>query len=324
MPVLSPRGRMPARRISRFHDASRNPSHATEDRGLPEVLYRADCGRSDHVGLRLDLDGAVARRRWPGDVRRVLHQPRAGLSRPGGRGDPRRGLRDADALLLARFHQSRPRRPKAGRRSRGRADRRGASAGRAADGLPRALRPALSRGQPQQGLEWVVEGINRVLPVAREHDIVLGLENHYKDSFWSYPEFAQKMDVFLEVLAAIPDRDHFGVQYDPSNAIVAGDDPIELLRRRRSRRQHARQRSVPGRGTTLDDLRQNDGTLGYSPNLRHGVTGKGLNDYDAIFRILAEQGYRGWISIEDGMNGMDEMAESLAFLRRMAARYFPD
>ena len=60
------------------------------------------------------------------------------------------------------------------------------------------------------------------------------------------------------------------------------------------------------------------------PNLRHGVTGKGLNDYDAIFRILAEHGYRGWISIEDGMNGMDEMAESLAFLRAMVAQYFPE
>lgn len=77
-------------------------------------------------------------------------------------------------------------------------------------------------------------------------------------------------------------------------------------------------------GTTLDELRQTDGTLGYSPNLRHGVTGKGLNDYDAIFRTLAAAGYRGWVSIEDGMNGMEEMAESLAFLRRKVAQYFPD
>ena len=77
-------------------------------------------------------------------------------------------------------------------------------------------------------------------------------------------------------------------------------------------------------GTTLDDLREADGTLGYSANLRHGVTGQGLNDYHAIFRILAAHGYRGWISIEDGMNGMDEMARSLAFLRAMAARYFPE
>ena len=76
-------------------------------------------------------------------------------------------------------------------------------------------------------------------------------------------------------------------------------------------------------GATLDALRQTDGTLGYSPDLRHGVTGKGLNDYHTIFRILAEHRYQGWVSIEDGMNGLDEMAESLAFLRRMSSIYFP-
>jgi len=196
-------------------------------------------------------------------------------------------------------------------------------------GGPRAVCRVLS-GQRypgvarKEGIECVARCIEQVLPVARECDIVLGLENHYKDSFWKYPEFAQKMDVFLELLAAIPDRTHFGVQYDPSNAIVAGDDPVELLRRVADRvvSMHASDRYL-AEGTTLDELRQTDGTLGYSPNLRHGVTGKGLNDYDAIFRILAEHSYKGWVSIEDGMNGMDEMAESLAFLRKMSAKYFP-
>jgi len=132
------------------------------------------------------------------------------------------------------------------------------------------------------------------------------------------------MDVFLELLDMIPEREFFGVQYDPSNAIVAGDDPIELLRRVAPRvvSMHASDRYL-AEGATLEELRQTDGTLGYSPNLRHGVTGKGLNNYEAIFSILAAHGYRGWISIEDGMNGMEEMAESLAFLRKMVARHFP-
>ena len=69
----------------------------------------------------------------------------------------------------------------------------------------------------ERGLAWVVECINQVLPVVREHDVVLGLENHYKDGFWSYPEFAQNLDVFLALLDAIPELRHFGVQYDPSN-----------------------------------------------------------------------------------------------------------
>jgi sugar phosphate isomerase/epimerase len=181
--------------------------------------------------------------------------------------------------------------------------------------------PEVSR---EQGLEWVAACIEQVLPVARECDIVLGLENHYKDGFWKYPEFAQKKDVFLALLDAIPERTHFGVQYDPSNALVAGDDPVELLRAVAGRvvSMHASDRYL-AEGASLEELRQSDGTLGYSPNLCHGVTGKGLNDYDAIFRILAEHKYQGWVSIEDGMNGMAEMAESLAFLRRMSAKYFP-
>ena len=180
--------------------------------------------------------------------------------------------------------------------------------------------PEVSR---EHGLQWVVECIEELVPIARENGVILGLENHYKDGFWKYPEFAQKQDVFLELLAAVSEREYFGVQYDPSNAIVAGDDPVELLRKVADRvvSMHASDRFLAG-GTTLEELRQTDGTLGYSPNLCHGVTGQGLNDYDTIFQLLADHNYQGWISIEDGMNGMEEMAESLEFLRRMVVKYF--
>ncbi|MCY3918036.1 MAG: sugar phosphate isomerase/epimerase [Chloroflexi bacterium] len=175
----------------------------------------------------------------------------------------------------------------------------------------------------EQGIEWVVECIEQVLPVAREQGIILGLENHYKDGFWRYPEFAQKMDIFLELLAAIPEREHFGVQYDPSNAIVAGDDPLELLRAVAPRvvSMHASDRYLAA-GVTMDELRQSDGAVGYADALQHGVTGRGLNDYDSIFQILSEAGYDSWVSIEDGMNGMEEMGESLEFLHRMRRKYF--
>jgi sugar phosphate isomerase/epimerase len=180
--------------------------------------------------------------------------------------------------------------------------------------------PEVSR---EQGLAWVAEAINALVPIAKEYEVILALENHYKDGYWRYVEFAQKQDVFLQVLAAIPEREHFGVQYDPSNAIVAGDDPIELLRAVADRvvTMHASDRYL-AEGAKLEDLRQSDGTLGYSPNLRHGVTGKGLNDYDTIFQILVKAGYNGWVSIEDGMNGMAEMQESIDFLNRMRDKYF--
>lgn len=176
----------------------------------------------------------------------------------------------------------------------------------------------------EQGVAWVVECIRQVLPVARECGVVLGMENHYKDGNWRYPEFAQKQDVFLEIVGAFRGDPHFGVQYDPSNAIVAGDDPLALLQRVAPQvvSMHASDRYLAD-GARLEDLRQSDGTLGYSPQLRHGVTGKGLNDYDAIFCILARHEYRGWVSIEDGMNGMEEMRDSLAFLREKTTQHFP-
>ena len=195
-------------------------------------------------------------------------------------------------------------------------------------GGPRAVCRVLS-GQRypevswEQGREWVLDAIGESIRSAKEYDVVLGMENHYKDGFWKYPEFAQKMDRFVDIVSAVPKSGHFGVQYDPSNAVVAGDDPVELLRLVAGRvvSMHASDRYLAP-GVSLEQLRQSDGTLGYSEGLRHGVTGKGMNDYDAIFRILAEAGYDGWVSIEDGMNGMDEMAESLAFLRGISERYF--
>jgi sugar phosphate isomerase/epimerase len=43
--------------------------------------------------------------------------------------------------------------------------------------------------------------------------------------------------------------------------------------------------------------------------------GQGLIDYDAIFRILAAAQFTGWISVEDGMYGLDELRRSIAFLQ---------
>ena len=112
------------------------------------------------------------------------------------------------------------------------------------------------------------------------------------------------------------------MQYDPSNAIVAGDDPIELLEVVKDRvvSMHASDRYL-NEGVTMEEFRQADSTMGYAPYLCHGVIGRGLNDYDKIFSILSEAGYDGWVSIEDGVNGIHEMRESAQFLQLMRDKY---
>jgi sugar phosphate isomerase/epimerase len=179
--------------------------------------------------------------------------------------------------------------------------------------------PGLSRAE---GIERTVEGIRRSLEHAEARGVVLCMENHYKDGTWQYPEFAQPEDIFLEVISRM-DSPFFGVQYDPSNAVVGGYDPIHFLEvvKHRVVSMHASDRYLAP-GATLDELRQADGTVGYSPKLCHGETGKGLNDYDAIFRILAGVGYAGWISVEDGMNGLDELRRSVEFLKGKRQQYY--
>jgi len=172
-------------------------------------------------------------------------------------------------------------------------------------------RPEVSR---ELGVAWVVACLRSLLDYAQEKNVVLAMENHYKDNYWEYPEFAQKKDVFLEILERV-DSPWLGVNYDPSNAVLAGDDPIELLEAVKHRvvSMHASDRYL--KSGTIEDLRQADGTLGYSPNLVHGVIGQGLIPYDRVFAILREVTFQGWISIEDGVNGLDEIAQSARFLR---------
>src|SRR3954466_6391345 len=179
-------------------------------------------------------------------------------------------------------------------------------------------RPELTRAA---GLDLVVSSIEACLPEAEACGVTLIIENHYKDDFWSFPEFAQKMDVFCELIGRIR-HPRFGVNYDPSNAFLAGDDPLELLRRVKDRvvTMHASDRFLAE--GTLEDLRRDEtGAEGYAKRLRHGTIGRGLNDYDAIFSILRDAGFNGWVSIEDGVDGMEQLVESVRFVRGNLLQY---
>lgn len=174
----------------------------------------------------------------------------------------------------------------------------------------------------EEGLGYVVESIEACLPEAEKLGITLILENHYKDDFWTEPEFAQMVDVFVELVSRI-DSPWFGVNFDPSNAIAAGEEPLELLEKVKHRvvTMHASDRYLAN--GTIEDLRaQEGGTAGYVSFFKHGVIGKGLNDYDAIFTILKGVGFDGWISIEDGVDGMEQMHESAEFLKRKVIEHW--
>ena len=113
-------------------------------------------------------------------------------------------------------------------------------------------RPGLT---PENGVAQVVRVIKSLLPFAEQHGVVLTMENHYKDNYWEYPEFAQKMDVFTKIVDQI-DSPWFGVNFDPSNTILAGEDPLVLLERVKHRvvTMHASDRYL--KSGTIEDLRR--------------------------------------------------------------------
>lgn len=180
-------------------------------------------------------------------------------------------------------------------------------------------RPELTN---EEGVKLAADSIYACLTHAQDAGITLILENHYKDDFWEYPEFAQKKEVFKALVDAVV-HPNFGVNYDPSNAYIAGDDPIELLKMVSDRvvTMHASDRYlIEG---TLEDLRREEGgSLGYVKRLRHGEIGQGLNDYDAIFSELKSKGFNSWISIEDGVDGIEQLQRSVDFLKKKIAQHW--
>src|SRR3954469_17591298 len=124
--------------------------------------------------------------------------------------------------------------------------------------------PGLSR---HDGIARTLDGIRRSLEYAERRGVVLCMENHYKDGTWRYPEFAQPEEIFLEIIEQI-DSPFFGVQYDPSNALVGGYDPVRFLEKVRHRvvTMHASDRYLAP-GATLEDLAAGDVSTGYSTAL---------------------------------------------------------
>jgi len=186
-------------------------------------------------------------------------------------------------------------------------------------------RPGLDEAE---ALRWVIDCLWELEPHARAAGILMCMENHYKDNLWTYPEFAQSHRRYLAILDAV-DSPWLKAQYDPSNAIVAGEDQYDLLDcvLPRVATMQASDRYLDG--GSIEDLRAmaRDPQHGYAKIVKHGVIGNGLNDYDRIFSTLARAGYDGWVSIEDGEGptveiGMNNLRLSAQFLRGQFEKHF--
>jgi len=130
--------------------------------------------------------------------------------------------------------------------------------------------------EPQQCFERVVIALRDLAEKAAKHDLIIGLENEHACNIATAAETAR-------VLAAI-DHPNLKVVWDPANAYVSGEKPFpdgyRLLPVSRIVHVHAK------------DCRVHD----HKPDW--GPLGECDIDWKGQIRALANDGYRGYISLE--------------------------
>ncbi|GAA3404050.1 sugar phosphate isomerase/epimerase family protein [Paenibacillus hodogayensis] len=167
-------------------------------------------------------------------------------------------------------------------------------------------RPDVTR---EDGIRSTAAAIRELLPYAERNNVCLVIENHPAVGAGQQPEFELSSDRFLEMIGGVSSPS-FGVGFNPSHAIASGEDPLKLLERVKHRlfTVNASDRYLPeGKGNSSDDLeRDRAGRLS-----------------EQIFSLLRQARFRGWISVGDGANGLEETASSVRFLREKIGAYLP-
>ncbi len=132
------------------------------------------------------------------------------------------------------------------------------------------------------GSAWAIEGLSRLAERTRGSGVTLAYENHAKPGAWTYTDFSQPPDIFLEIAQATAGSG-LGINFDVGNAAVFADDPLALLDRVLDQIVSIHASDSAARG-----------------ELRHVLLGTGITPYSVLFGRLVAAGWDGWICMEEG------------------------
>ncbi len=151
-----------------------------------------------------------------------------------------------------------------------------------------------------EGIVLAVEYLRKSVPIAAKYGVKLLYENHSKPGSWHYTDFSGPSDIFLKIVEGISDTD-IRINFDTANSIALGEEPIFLLKKIVNRVEtiHAADTSTKG-------------------ELNHVLLGTGLTPFKEIFSILKENGFNGWINIEENSRmGIYGVNKSVEFIRKI-------
>lgn len=158
------------------------------------------------------------------------------------------------------------------------------------------------------GMEWIIEGLNDGAEYARQHGVVLALENHGL--------MAGRSDQVREIIERV-NSPSLRANLDTGNFLLVGEDPTDAAHALADlvALVHLKDFAKAPEGQTAHVYKGLDG-VGYTG----AVVGEGQVDLPHIVSILTDAGYDGWLSLEyEG--GQDPLTigvpESLAAARKL-------
>lgn len=148
------------------------------------------------------------------------------------------------------------------------------------------------------GIVWATEGLRRIAETTRDSGVTLAYENHAKPGAWTFTDFSQPPDIFLEILRGTSDVG-LHVNFDMGNAAAFAQDPLAFLDQVIDRviSIHASDTEVRGQ-------------------LKHVLVGTGVTPYAELFKRFVSYGWDGWICIEEASyQGREGVAKAIRFVR---------
>ena len=151
----------------------------------------------------------------------------------------------------------------------------------------------------EEGIAWVIENFKRATPVADRFKVRLVYENHSKPGAWDYVDFSHPTEIFLEIAEGIKEAG-IGINFDTANTVVYGDDPVAVLR------------TVIGQVETIHAA-----DTAKRGKLEPVLLGEGVVPFAELFSLLKQNGFDGWICIEEASNtGREGIRKAVEFVRK--------
>lgn len=147
------------------------------------------------------------------------------------------------------------------------------------------------------GLAWAAEGLMACQAAAQGSGVTLLYENHTRGAFWTMNDFTQPADRFLEVVQKTSGS-NVRLLFDTANCLALNDDPIAVLDQVKDRVS----------AVHIADIRRPGA---FEPV----VIGTGSSPIPKLLNILVQNGYDGWLSIEEASKtGEDGFRQAVAFV----------